>query len=72
MDVKMSHWGKNVRNVKTLTFCASSEDLCSYSSIRALSTHTSKKKKEKEKYELQFRNVIISYCQMGVTCPKGD
>lgn len=41
----MSYWGKNVR---TLAFCASSEVLCSYSSIRALSTHTSKFIKEKD------------------------
>lgn len=41
----MSYWGENVR---ALAFCASSEDLCSYSSIRALSTHTSKIKKKKD------------------------
>lgn len=47
----MSYWGEN----RTLAFCAISEDLCSYSSIRALSTHTSKIKKKKDN-EFQFRS----------------
>lgn len=35
--------------VVILAFCASSEALCSYSSIRALSTHTSENKKNRMK-----------------------